>query len=153
MMTELEIYNEMANIILYLLKLKRLSSPIDPNDSYAYTIEQLYKVIDDTINNLPINVITLNQFVKLVKDAHRFKPIQNNSISIYKHFNNEILFSCSDNFGMKTMIIFDDKEIKTIGSTYITYPYSEEYDHVIRNGLTLYFKRCVDLVFRNKKRK
>lgn len=152
-MTDLEIYNEMANIILYLLKLKRLESPINPNNDYTDTIEQLYEVIDDTITNLPINVITLNQFVKLVKDAHRFKPIQNNSISIYKHFNNEILFSCSDNFSLKIMIIFDNKEIKTIGNRYTTYPYSEEYDHIIRNGLILYFKKCVDLVFIDNKRK
>lgn len=139
--------------ILYLLKLKRLSSPIDPNVNYTHTIEQLYEVIDDTINNLPINTITLNQFVKLVKDAHRFKPVQNNSISIYKHCNNEILFSCSDNFGLKIMITFDDKEIKTIGNMCMMYPYSKEYDRIIRNGLNIYFKKCVDIVFRVKKRK
>lgn len=151
-MTELEIYSEMANIVLNLLQVKRIASPINQNYGYNHIIDHLYETIDIGINKLPIDVMTLNQFVKLVMDTRRFKPMQNNKIHIFKQFKDCTVIFHNPLDLNDFICIFDSNEIKTISDGYKTITYTENYNSMIRDGICAYFKECVDIIFHNQKK-
>lgn len=152
---EMDSYESFVNIVLSLLELSKCHRKnikhgirtIDENTS-----EIVFKLINDTMDKMPITATTLNQFVKIVKDSRRFKPMQNNSIKIIIQYNSTMI-AFNDNVGItNNMIVFDNKEIKYIYESEYQYPYSEGYNYLIRNALKIYFKKCVDIILsKNKK--
>lgn len=152
---EIDSYETFVNIVLSLLELskyhrKNIKHGIRTIDED--TLEMVFKLINDTMDEIPITATTLNQFVKIVKDSKRFKPMQNNSIKIIIEYNSTMII-LNDNVGItNNMIVFNNKEIKYIYESEYQYPYSERYEYLIRNALKIYFKKCVDIIrSRNKK--